>query len=242
MNSKTYARLATPSCPDSDLPLIQELLSYHMLCDTCCTFARDEHQKLHLALQPSPLHWSRQVEWPWAVREADLRPFHECLDVGAGWSVMKYAVAKRCRFLECVDNDPPSVEKAWATTKKMGVRNVVHAQADAARLPNPDALFDRVFCVSVLEHVRIDHAACVRELVRVLKPGGVLVMTLDVADSPGETDFFIDGVGFAGILEVLGIAEVEVPRGPRCRAAMPDGTEVTCALVRYVKPAETPPK
>jgi len=230
--SETYAEFAPSECPDSDLPLIQELLSYHMLCDTCCVFSRDGHGKLQLAYQPSPLHWSRQVEWPWAVRAAGLKPYHDCLDVGSGWSVLKYAIAKRCRFVECVDIDPPSVEKAWATTRKMGPRNLMHAQADVAHLPYDDDFFDRVFCVSVLEHVKVDHAACVREMVRVLKPGGALLVTLDM------DDFFVGGKELATILEALDIDAVSQP--PRfATATMPDGTVVGVVLVRYVKPERT---
>lgn len=237
MASETYAEFAPVECPDSDLGLIQELLSYHMLCDTCCVFSRDGHGKLQLAYQPSPLHWSRQVEWPWAVRAAGLKPYHDCLDVGSGWSVLKYAIAKRCRFVECVDIDPPSVEKAWATTRKMGLRNLMHAQADVAHLPYDDDFFDRVFCVSVLEHVKVDHAACVREMVRVLKPGGALLVTLDMVleRGAGDDDFFM---GVKEVSSVLGELNIDgVGRPERVASAtMPDGTIVSVVLVRYTKP------
>ncbi len=44
------------------------------------------------------------------------------------------------------------------------------------RLPYADASFDVVLCVEVIEHVS-DHQAALGELARIVKPGGVLVLT-----------------------------------------------------------------
>jgi len=47
----------------------------------------------------------------------------------------------------------------------------VDVAADAARLPFPDATFDRIECDAVLEHVP-NPATVMREIERALKPGG----------------------------------------------------------------------
>ncbi len=49
--------------------------------------------------------------------------------------------------------------------------------ADVTVLPFPDASFDLVICSEVLEHIPDDHAA-MKELVRVLKPGRNLVVSV----------------------------------------------------------------
>lgn len=51
-------------------------------------------------------------------------------------------------------------------------------RANLERLPLADAEFDLVVSIQVLEHV-LDPAAAVRELARVLRPGGVLLLSTD---------------------------------------------------------------
>jgi demethylmenaquinone methyltransferase/2-methoxy-6-polyprenyl-1,4-benzoquinol methylase len=54
-------------------------------------------------------------------------------------------------------------------------KNLAAASAETERLPFPDGAFDRVLMVDALHHV-VNQAATVRELFRVLKPGGRLVV------------------------------------------------------------------
>lgn len=51
------------------------------------------------------------------------------------------------------------------------------ARADGLKLPFADATFDRVICAEVLEHVP-DHHAMLAEIGRVLRPGGVLAVSV----------------------------------------------------------------
>jgi ubiquinone/menaquinone biosynthesis C-methylase UbiE len=56
-----------------------------------------------------------------------------------------------------------------------GIANVVPARGDAAALPYPDDAFDAVYLVSTLGQVP-DMTAALRELSRVVQPGGRIVV------------------------------------------------------------------
>jgi SAM-dependent methyltransferase len=61
------------------------------------------------------------------------------------------------------------------------------AAVDLQRLPFPDRSFDRVLCVHVLEHVD-DDAAALRELSRVLRPGGEAVVMVPLLGATTDED------------------------------------------------------
>lgn len=52
--------------------------------------------------------------------------------------------------------------------------------ADAHQLPFADDNFDRIICAEVLEHI-LDYPQVVREAARVLKPGGILAVSVPTA-------------------------------------------------------------
>jgi methionine biosynthesis protein MetW len=93
------------------------------------------------------------------------------LDVGCGDGALRLLVGDKVRRHVGVDGALAALGKAAA----QGV-SVQRADLDAAHLPYRDAAFDVVTCLDVLEHV-LDPRHLLRELARVLRPGGVLVLT-----------------------------------------------------------------
>lgn len=70
----------------------------------------------------------------------------------------------------------------------------VHLEVqDARRLTYADRTFDRVFSISVLEHIPDDgDSLAVREIARVLRPGGVLALTVPFR-AAGHRDEYVAG-------------------------------------------------
>jgi ubiquinone/menaquinone biosynthesis C-methylase UbiE len=89
--------------------------------------------------------------------------------VGTGRNLRHYGGAVR---LVAVDLSPGMLGQARATAGRVG-RDVTLVEADAARLPFGDAAFDTVVCTLAVCAVP-DREAALGEMVRVLRPGGVL--------------------------------------------------------------------
>jgi SAM-dependent methyltransferase len=66
---------------------------------------------------------------------------------------------------------------------------VTYADGSAERLPLPDASCDAALLSYVLHHVR-DRAACARELRRVVRPGGVVIVRNAFRESLSQVPFF----------------------------------------------------
>ena len=103
----------------------------------------------------------------------------DVLDCGCGMGFYLMAMGKlRNLRLTGVDTDVERLELA----EHHGIRaNLVNG--DATALPFPDSSFDRILMSEVLEHVPDDGAA-LREAHRVLRPGGILAISVPHARYP----------------------------------------------------------
>ncbi len=97
----------------------------------------------------------------------------DVLDIGSGDGAITALLAPRAGSITCFDRS----EKALSAARERlaGFENVRYAAGDMHRLPFPDASFDHVLMFNVLTYAQQPRAA-VREAVRVLCPGGDLVV------------------------------------------------------------------
>ncbi len=82
----------------------------------------------------------------------------------------------------CVDVQPGMIQALQPRLEKRGVANACPIVGDATRLPLADASVDAAFLVAVLGEIP-DRPVALRELRRVLKPGGVLSFSETLRDS-----------------------------------------------------------
>ena len=106
------------------------------------------------------------------------RPGERMLEIGPGTGLQALHVASQLGpsgRLDVVDVQPRMLDCVMrrAAARKIGV--VMPAHADARELPFADATFDAAYLVTALGEIP-DPAAALRELRRVLKPAGRLVV------------------------------------------------------------------
>lgn len=118
-----------------------------------------------------------------------LEDVRDALDVGCGvghWSFALGQVLPAGARLTGVDREPEWLRVAAATAHERGLGGRFRFLEGAVeRLPFPDASFDLVTCQTLLIHVA-DELGAVREMIRVLRPGGLLV-AVEPANHAGVT-------------------------------------------------------
>ena len=114
--------------------------------------------------------WSKIV-----ATEAMLEPEHQVLDVACGTGVLTNEVASRLRNaaqVTGIDNNPGMLSVAMEHNKE-----IRWEQGPAENLPFQDHRFDIVLCQFGLMFFS-DRVKAVQEMVRVLKPGGRMLVTV----------------------------------------------------------------
>ena len=117
------------------------------------------------------------------------RPTICVLDVGTGTARIPIEICTRQSGIDIigVDRRPGILQRARRDIHRARIRNVVCVhRADACALPYADLAFDAVISNSLLHHLprRLD---TLREMVRVLRPGGVLLVRDSLRQPDAET-------------------------------------------------------
>ncbi len=131
-----------------------------------------------------PLDPSRYLELPETLRELAARPGDRVLDLA---SPKLLAVVLGRAGVRVVSVDALELEVETWRSLAAGEANVELLVADCRALPFADASFDHAYSVSVLEHIaEPGDEQALRELARVTKPGGRVVVTLPYAERSRE--------------------------------------------------------
>ena len=144
-----------------------------------------------------PVSYWRSAEFGYVWRQLTAPAAARVFDLGSPKDLA--AMLARHRGYEVVATDilPEAIDISQRHARALGIDGRgpgrVHSEVqDGRALPYPDASFDAAFSVSVLEHIPdAGDSAALRELIRIVRPGGVVVVTVPYDRQYRET--FVSG-------------------------------------------------
>lgn len=141
------------------------------------------------AFQPN--NATRRFEYPWAYHAVPLRAGMAVVDLGGGLSGFQFTLARSGPTVTNVDpfvdfgstvgyeaTDPQRIIDRLNRIYRTRVRLM---RCDLVTAALPGASVDVVYCISTIEHLDADAlGATMAEVRRILRPGGRLVLTVDL--------------------------------------------------------------
>lgn len=129
-------------------------------------------------------HTWRRIEWQAIWHYLDAKAGQRILDLACGKGYYASKIASQGLTVYGLDLDP--VKLNWAV-KYHSDPSCYYLLGNGEKLPYLDESFDRVVSVCALEHFS-DHMVALHEIKRVLRPSGILVLSVDSLANPYVTD------------------------------------------------------
>ncbi|MEZ5053616.1 MAG: class I SAM-dependent methyltransferase [Chitinophagales bacterium] len=157
-----------------------------------------------------PMYYAaRMWEFPYAIFEAQLQMGMKVADVGCGNTPFTALLAERVGAQNVTGYDPDYIQDDnieghshfGARKSYIDALGINFYKDGMTKMTAEDNTFDRVFCISVLEHIEELHIKQqgLKEMARILKPGGKLILTFDVALKMPLNDIF-QNIQFTGLI------------------------------------------
>jgi len=154
-------------------------------------------------LQENQVVLGRNWEYPWAILNSNISVDTKILDVGSGVSLFPLYLARISRKVDSIDPNEFQMKILAPLLADIVKLKVNFSVGNALNLSAEDNTYDYVFSISVLEHLeqkmengilinkhaqKLDRIA-IREFIRVIKPGGRVILTLDYGNKNLCTDW-----------------------------------------------------
>ncbi len=191
------SRNAAYSMRDASLYTSRSLSDYraslYNICDTCGAEAAPASEHIYGPAR-TYIHASKQWEYPYALEQIEKLGGKGCAiaDIGGGRGMLGPYLAKKGYRANVFDIDYRWDDGGVADIEKQYIRHAGELGlkvefGSVFNIPCADESFDLVTCISVIEHV-IAKKYALREMLRIVKPGGFLIMTFDFCAREYEND------------------------------------------------------
>ena len=182
----------------SDVPRASHRCSYALKSEKDSPGSRRVMRKLLSYPGAGPIGPNKFWEYPWVISNLDIAPGMAVLDAGCGRAPNQYLLAELGCRVSAID---PMENVGWhgidrRLAEKFGL-TIDYRVEGMEKISYPDETFDRVMSVSVIEHCRARavendlvtpqnaedrrlQGTMMKEMARVLKRNGLLIITLDI--------------------------------------------------------------
>ena len=135
-----------------------------------------------------PSHYPHTLNYPWVLERLEpLPPGARVLDIGAGVSPLPIVLAQRGLQVECIDKSPTSRTmpvtaewNEWGFFDYSAVDVRIQSYQREAREHVPAEPYDRIYSVSLAHMTAAEREETVDLIPRWLKPGGRLLLAIDL--------------------------------------------------------------
>jgi 2-polyprenyl-3-methyl-5-hydroxy-6-metoxy-1,4-benzoquinol methylase len=196
-NINIFDRSGIAALNDLQNEVYQETFSLLEVQQAAFLSKADEFRSEEYKWPDDPLHcWSRIWEYPYIFYHISnymqnlaegFRPV--VADVGSGVTFFPFSLAKLGCDVVCTDIDPICAKDISQASKIVSCTpgKIDFRLVNNDILPFGDEECDVLYCISVLEHIP-NFENTVKEMARILKPGGLCLITCDLdLDPAGET-------------------------------------------------------
>ena len=178
-------------------------------------------QRLERYIGTGPIGPNKYWEYPWVLANLRLKKGMSVLDAGCGKSPLQFLLSDvSCRV---VGIDPFENVEWHGINRRLAKRfgcSIEYRRESIESTSYADNTFDRVCCVSVIEHCRVEEdrnekmipqteedrnlqRRMMNEMIRVLKPGGLLAITVDF-NIPRDNCVLESNVNVANLISIDG--------------------------------------
>lgn len=156
-----------------------DLYLFGMKLGISCIKAGDIGIGLRSIFNPVRSGFNRYIEAPYAINAMELKKNDSVLDISSPKHVALFVKALYSNNLTSIDIMPDFIEIYKRYESDIGLKDISWEVQDARKLNYENASFDKVYSISVLEHIPDDgDMLTVREIGRILRPGGICSITV----------------------------------------------------------------
>jgi len=137
-------------------------------------------------------YWNHNVHYQPVILGAVPPGCRAAIDVGCGDGMLACELAARCESVTGIDRDPRMIELARERGQAGAVGNLAFVQGDFLAYPFAAGSFDFACANTALHHMGT--ATALRQLARVLRPGGRLAV-VGLASNGSPADWVVGGAG-----------------------------------------------